>query len=388
MSAVPSPIAPATSRPSGSDTPKLATKAAVVLLRRRRSRRPSRCRSLSRLSPHTPGLGDVRHPRHDRGRRAALRRAHAAQPVVPHDDRLPDPGRDAAPAGARRADRRRPAHSGVAEEPQRLVHPDLQHLQLRSSIAARPTRPSTASCGLGSSSDVRLRARRPRRGRLDRRRSTTRCWRRCCASRAATRSASRACSRSRASRPSSCSPCSASSMAAFWTLEPVADPVRRRAAAPDPPLARACRSSRRRRASTRRRASSTRGTSRAALNEELVRARALRAAALAGDGRPRPAARHQQHLRPPRRRRGPAGHRRGLPRAAAPLRRAARFGGEEFAILLPGDAAGAGLRDRRADPPHGRRAARSTSRPRASRSGDGLDRHRRVPARRQRLRTS
>ena len=36
----------------------------------------------------------------------------------------------------------------------------------------------------------------------------------------------------------------------------------------------------------------------------------------------------------------------------------ARFGGEEFSILLPGDAAGAGARDRRADPPGRRRARR------------------------------
>ena len=44
--------------------------------------------------------------------------------------------------------------------------------------------------------------------------------------------------------------------------------------------------------------------------------RPLRAAARPRDGRPRPSARHQQHVRPPRRRRRPAGHRRGLPRAS------------------------------------------------------------------------
>ena len=48
---------------------------------------------------------------------------------------------------------------------------------------------------------------------------------------------------------------------------------------------------------------------------------ALRPAAVAAHGRPRPAARDQQHLRPSRRRRRAAGHRRHLPRGAAPLRR-------------------------------------------------------------------
>ena len=73
-------------------------------------------------------LGDVHHPRLGCRGGAALRRADAAESVVPHDCRLPDPSGDAAPAGAGRTDRGDPARSGMAEEPERLVQPDLQHL--------------------------------------------------------------------------------------------------------------------------------------------------------------------------------------------------------------------------------------------------------------------
>ena len=84
---------------------------------------------------------------------------------------------------------------------------------------------------------------------------------------------------------------------------------------------------------------------------------ALRTAAVADHGRPRPAARDQQHLRPPRRRRGAEGHRRGLPRRAAPLRRPGPL--RRRGVLDPpaGDTAGAGDGDRRADPACGRREA-------------------------------
>jgi hypothetical protein len=74
---------------------------------------------------------------------------------------------------------------------------------------------------------------------------------------------------------------------------------------------------------------------RASAERGAAAGRALRATAVAGDGRPRPAARHQQHLRPSRRRCRAPGHRRGLPLASAALDVPARFGGEEFAILLP-----------------------------------------------------
>ena len=62
----------------------------------------------------------------------------------------------------------------------------------------------------------------------------------------------------------------------------------------------------------------------------------------------------------------------------------ARFGGEEFAILLPETPPDAGVRDRRADPPRGRRArVRRRDLERAD-PGHGLDRRRRVPAGRRR----
>ena len=91
----------------------------------------------------------------------------------------------------------------------------------------------------------------------------------------------------------------------------------------------------------------------------------LRAADVADHGRPRSPARHQQHLRPPRGRRRAEGHRRGLPRAASALRRAGAL--RRRGVLDPpaGDAARAGDGDRRAHPPRGRRARRSTSRPRS-----------------------
>ena len=63
---------------------------------------------------------------------------------------------------------------------------------------------------------------------------------------------------------------------------------------------------------------------------------AVRAPAVADHGRPRPPARRQQHIRPPRRRRGPPGRSPEIFRDQ--LRHydiPARFGGEEFSILLP-----------------------------------------------------
>ena len=74
-------------------------------------------------------------------------RPHAAEPVVPHVHRLPDPGRAAAAAGARRADRRRPARPGVAQGPVRLVHPELQHLQLHARDAGGVGRARTCILG-------------------------------------------------------------------------------------------------------------------------------------------------------------------------------------------------------------------------------------------------
>ena len=116
MSAVPSAIAHDVEA-AGTEAPRLAPKAAGYFFVVAAVTMATAVPLLSRLSPHTPGwatfviLGAI----------AALAQLFVVrtprEPVVPHDDRLPDPGRAAAPAGARRADRRRPAHPRVAEEP-------------------------------------------------------------------------------------------------------------------------------------------------------------------------------------------------------------------------------------------------------------------------------
>ena len=119
-----------------------------------------------------------------------------------------------------------------------------------------------------------------------------------------------------------------------------------------------------------------------------ARARAaLRAADVADHGRPRPAAGDQQHLRPPRRRRRAEGHRRGLPRRAAALRRSGPV--RRRGVLDPpaGDAAGAGARDRRADPPRGRRAPVRRGDVERADPRDRLDRRRRLSRRTPRTRT-
>ena len=156
-------------------------------------------------------------------------------------------------------------------------------------------------------------------------------------------------------------------LAAFWIGNAVARPVRDRPAAADPPGA----------LGTAAAGGGARRPEDRPLQRPLLRVgadggarsrAALRAADVADHGRPRPAARDQQHVRPSCRRRGAEGHRGGLPRRAAPLRRSCPV--RRRGVLDPpaGDAAGAGARDRRADPPRGRRARCSTSRPRASRS--------------------
>ena len=67
-------------------------------------------------------------------------------------------------------------------------------------------------------------------------------------------------------------------------------------------------------------------------------------------GRPRPAARHQQHLRPSRRRRGAGRDRADLPRAAARVRRSGAVRRRGVRDPVPGDDGRRGARDRRADP--------------------------------------
>ena len=110
-----------------------------------------------------------------------------------------------------------------------------------------------------------------------------------------------------------------------------------------------------------------------------ARARApLRDAARGDHGRPRPAPRHQQRVRAPRRRRRPARDRHRLPAAPATLGHpgAVRRGGVRD--HPPGDDATGGFRDRRADSPGGRRGTvRGRDVERADQS-HGVLRHRSV----------
>ena len=171
MSAVPSPILQDVETSGGS--PKLATRAAVYFFVVAALATAISLPLLSRLSPHTPGwttfviLGTIA------AVGAALRRAHAAEPVVPHDHRLPDPGRDAAPAGARRADRRRSMHI-----PEWLKNRSAWYIQIFN--ICNWTLAMLAACAslprhrlrLGSGQRRPLRARRPR-GRRRRSSSST-----------------------------------------------------------------------------------------------------------------------------------------------------------------------------------------------------------------------
>ena len=157
-------------------------------------------------------------------------------------------------------------------------------------------------------------------------------------------------------------------------LEPLAAPARARADRPDQPLARGARAAAAgahrpedeplQRAPLRRRA---RG--------RAVARRAVRAAALAAHVRPRPAPRHQQRLRPSRRRRGAPRRRRRLPRGAPPLRHPGAL--RRRGVLDPpaGDRpprrrsrspTGSGARSRRAASRSRRRASRSARRSRSA----------------------
>ena len=172
-------------------------------------------------------------------------------------------------------------------------------------------------------------------------------------------------------------------VATFWHARPVADPVRGGARPADPPLARgpAARGRGPRRPEDR-------PLQRAPLRaraERGDRARpALRPAAGVDHGRPRPPARHQQLVRPSRRRCGAEGHRRGLPHAPAPLRRPGALRRRRVQHPPAGDERRGGARDRGAHPQGGLRAhlRRRDFEPADPR--DGLDRRRRVSARRER----
>ena len=150
-------------------------------------------------------------------------------------------------------------------------------------------------------------------------------------------------------------------------VQPVADPVRDRpAAAHSPSPVRAAAPGGGARGSQDRALQRTSLLGRA---DGRARPRAtLRAPDVADHGRPRPAARDQQHLRPPRRRCRSQGHRRRLPRRATSLRRAGAVRRRGVQHPAARDAARGGARDRGAHPACGRRASGSTSRPRASRS--------------------
>ena len=288
------------------------------------------CRGRRGPSGYTPAfrhtrLGDVHHPRVRRRHCTALRRADAAEPVLPHDGRLPDPGRDVAPAAAGRPDRCDPAHPRMAEESERLVQPNLQHLQLD----------ALAACNLGElPRDTRRRPPAPER------RSPPRAGRDGSSGRVRGGQSHRACAdaglllqpldqgarhllvreplhrpRARGARRRDRHVLGHQSLApALRGGAPAADsPLADGAAAPG---------------------GGTRRSKDRALQCPLLRCdagggtrpfAAVREADDADHGRPRPTAGHQQHLWPPRRRRCAQGHCRDLPDAAAPLRRPGPF---------------------------------------------------------------
>ena len=182
------------------------------------------------------------------------------------------------------------AHSGMAEVPLPLVHPDVQHLQTsRSPSWQRGARPRRSRTAAGS----RTRA---------------------SASRVAGLTASVVLvlvnhsllavmlylARGHSARETGLFSVENLStelvlaalgvaFAYFWLENPWLIPFALAPLLLDPPLASRCPHCRPRRASTRRPASSTPATSRSPCTEELGRARALRAAAVADHGRPRPA---------------------------------------------------------------------------------------------------
>ena len=206
-----------------------------------------------------------------------------------------------------------------------------------------------------TSSDIssqvgRLAAGRRDRGSRLRRSSTTRCSPTCSASRAASRTARAASSPSAASRPRSCSPLLGVGLAAVWELEPRARAARARAARRRLPLAPAPEPRDGGHGSTRRPSSSTRATSRARSPAELERAKRFEPPTLDPARRPRPAARGEQHLRPPRRRRGASRRRRRAPLAAAAVRHSRPVRRRGVRDRSPGSEPRGGPGDRGADP--------------------------------------
>ena len=272
--------------------------------RDRRTRRDAAAPDASRQLADVE-VDDVPDSRGRRRRVAHLHGAHGPRHGVPHLLGLPDPERAAAAAGARRAARRRHARARVAEGALRLVHPELQHLQLH---ARQPgdvggSRVAAARRRARSRRQPPLGARRSRRVRGRRRRPTTSSSRRW----------------SRLARGHSLREAGVFSfeslstdfilatlglaVAAFWDLNPWLIPF---AVAP---LLLIHRSLAIPQLQAEARVDPKTGLYNArhfaSVHAGGARARpALPAADVADHGRPRPAARHQQHLRPPRRRRG------------------------------------------------------------------------------------
>ena len=166
-------------------------------------------------------------------------------------------------------------------------------------------------------------------------RSTTSCSPSCCASRAASRSGTPACSIPSISRPTSCSQRSASRRTPSGSRIPGSIPFAIAPLVPDPPFTERAAAPGRGASGSEDRSLQCASLCGCARGGDRPRA-PLRAPDVADHGRPRSAARHQQHVRPPCRRRSPEGNRRGLPRrSCATTTCPARFGGEEFSILLP-----------------------------------------------------